>query len=440
MSEKNFKLEDIPGVGPATAERLIEAGYETVEKIASATPQELYESAEIGEVSARKIITWCTDNMQNDETSEIEVEKDDGVEEERVVLIETNDETYVEKASHLVVGGSGIPPEHEETAVPQKRYEIEDIPGVGPATADKLREAGFLTIESIATSAPAALSESAELGESAAKKMIKWCREQADIGTFKTGTDVFAQRLQVKKLSSHVPEIDTLLGGGFETQAITEMYGEFGSGKSQIVHQLAVNVQLPLEMGGLAGSAIYIDTENTFRPERIEQMVNGLEIEGADPQEFLKNIHVARAQSSDHQMLLIENSRELAEELKKVGKPVKLIIVDSLTSLFRSEYAGRGTLAERQQKLNRHMHDIFKLCDEYNAIGLVTNQVQSNPAVFFGDPTKPVGGNIVGHTATFRIYLRKSKAGKRVFRLVDSPNLPEGEALFLVEEGGLRPC
>ncbi|WP_306128585.1 DNA repair and recombination protein RadA [Methanospirillum purgamenti] len=324
--------------------------------------------------------------------------------------------------------------------MPQRRLDIEDIPGVGPAIAEKLRDAGFLTVESIATSLPSTLAEAAELGEATAKKMIKWCRDQADIGGFKTGTDVFEQRLKVKKLRTLVPEVDELLGGGFETQAITEMYGEFGSGKSQIVHQMAVNVQLPEELGGLGGSVIYVDTENTFRPERIEQMVKGLEIEGAEPQEFLKNIHVARAQTSDHQMLLIETSRELAEELKAAGKPVKLVIVDSLTGLFRSEYAGRGSLAERQQKLNRHMHDIFKLCDEYNAIGLVTNQVQSNPAVFFGDPTKPIGGNIVGHTATFRVYLRKSKGGKRIFRLVDSPNLPEGEATFLVEEGGLRSC
>ena len=446
MSVKKMKLEDIPGVGPATAERLVEAGYETPEKIANATPQDLYESAEICEVSARKIIGWCTSNMQGEvkqddaEQNDISLSSKESDRENPVDLVETNDDTYVGTKPQLVIGGSGITSEEEKTTVSQKRYEIEDIPSVGPATADKLREAGYLTVESIATAAPGILCEAAELGETAAKKIIKWCREQADIGTFKTGTDVFAQRLQVKKLSTFVPDIDNLLGGGFETQAITEMYGEFGSGKSQIVHQLAVNVQLPVEMGGLGGSAIYIDTENTFRPERIEQMVNGLEIEGADPQDFLKNIHVARAQSSDHQMLLIENSRELAEELKKVGKPVKLVIVDSLTSLFRSEYAGRGTLAERQQKLNRHMHDIFKLCDEYNAIGLVTNQVQSNPAVFFGDPTKPIGGNIVGHTATFRIYLRKSKGGKRVFRLVDSPNLPEGEALFLVEEGGLRSC
>jgi DNA repair protein RadA len=139
-------------------------------------------------------------------------------------------------------------------------------------------------------------------------------------------------------------------------------------------------------------------------------------------------------------MLLVDNSRDLAAELKDSGRPVKLFIIDSLTAHFRAEYAGRGTLATRQQKLNRHMHDLFKLIDEHNAVALVTNQVMSNPAVFFGDPTKPIGGNIVGHTATFRLYLRKSKGGKRIARLVDSPNLPEGEAPFMVEEAGLKSC
>jgi DNA repair protein RadA len=318
--------------------------------------------------------------------------------------------------------------------------EIEDLPGVGPSTAEKLREAGYLTVESIATTSPAELAEITEISEATAKKIIKAAREKADIGAFKTGKDIFEQRKEVKKLSFRVPELDNLMGGGLETQAITEMYGEFGSGKSQIVHQMAVNVQLPEEDGGLNGSAIYIDTENTFRPERIEQMVNGLGIKGLDPQDFLNNIHIARAHTSDHQMLLVENSRDLINELKEREKPFKLFIIDSLTAHFRAEYAGRGTLASRQQKLNRHMHDLFKLIDENNAIALVTNQVMSNPAVFFGDPTKPIGGNIVGHTATFRLYLRKSKGGKRIARLVDSPNLPEGEAPFLVEEAGLKPC
>lgn len=407
MAAEAYNLEDIPGVGPTTAEKLREAGYESVEKIAQANTTELYDTAEIGEATARKMIKWCNTKINPTASSSPD----------------TSTNTEEENPSMMV-----------------RRLDIEDIPGVGPAIAEKLRDGGFLTIESIATALPSTLAEAAEIGENTAKKMVKWCRDQADIGGFKTGTDVFEQRLKVKKLRTMVPEVDELLGGGFETQAITEMYGEFGSGKSQIVHQMAVNVQLPEDLGGLGGSVIYVDTENTFRPERIEQMVKGLEIEDADPKEFLKNIHVARAQTSDHQMLLIETSRELAEEMKSAGRPVKLIIVDSLTGLFRSEYAGRGSLAERQQKLNRHMHDIFKLCDEYNAIGLVTNQVQSNPAVFFGDPTKPIGGNIVGHTATFRIYLRKSKGGKRIFRLVDSPNLPEGEATFLVEEGGLKSC
>ncbi len=144
---------------------------------------------------------------------------------------------------------------------------LEDLPGVGPTTADKLRDAGFSTIESIATASPAELAEAAEIGESTAKKIIKAAREVADIGGFKTGKDVFEQRKNVRKLKTLVPDLDNLLGGGMETQAITELYGEFGSGKSQIVHQMAVNVQLPEEVGGLAGSALFIDTENIGKGE-----------------------------------------------------------------------------------------------------------------------------------------------------------------------------
>lgn len=324
--------------------------------------------------------------------------------------------------------------------------ELTDISGVGESTAEKLREAGYITVESIATAAPADLAEAAEIGEPTAKKIIKSAREIADIGGFKTGADIMVKRQDVMKLKTLVPDFDELLGGGLETQAITEFYGEFGSGKSQVVHQMAVNCQLPVALGGLNGSCLYIDTENTFRPERIEQMVAGLEfaelpdgytIPPADV--FLENIHVARATSSDHQMLLIDSARDLSNQFRDTDKPVKLIIIDSLTGLFRSEYAGRGTLAERQQKLNRHMHDLFKLVDDINAVAIVTNQVMSNPGLIFGDPTKPVGGNIVGHTATFRLYLRKSKAGKRIAKLVDSPNLPEGEAPFTVETGGIKP-
>ncbi len=321
-----------------------------------------------------------------------------------------------------------------------ERISIEDLPGVGVATAEKLREAGFNTIEAIAVASPQELAISAEVGEAVAAKIILAARQAADIGGFETGDKVFERRKSVGKLTTGCNAFDALLGGGIETQAITELYGEFGSGKTQVSHQLAVNVQLPPERGGLNGSAIMIDTENTFRPERIAQMVNGINKKfKADysPEDFLRNIHVARAYNSNHQILLVDSAAELADKLRDSDKPVRLIIVDSLTAHFRAEYVGRGTLADRQQKLNKHMHDLMRFADINNAAVIVTNQVMAKPDTFFGDPTRPIGGHIVGHTATFRLYLRKSKGEKRIARLVDSPYLPELEAVFTVSADGI---
>lgn len=332
--------------------------------------------------------------------------------------------------------------------------------GVGSATADKLDEAGYNTIKSIAVASPGELSEAAGIGDSTASKIIRAARQEADVGGFETGTQVFERRKEIGKISLLVPEVDDLLGGGIETQSITETYGEFGSGKSQFTHQLSVNVQLPKKHGGLEGSAIFIDTEDTFRPERIAQMVRGLDdavledlleregIEGGVDNDdaldelvdvFLDNIHVAKAFNSNHQILLAEKAREIAEDLKNTERPVGLLIVDSLTAHFRAEYVGRGNLAPRQQKLNKHMHDILRVADLHNAAAVVTNQVQSNPDAMFGDPTKPIGGNILGHTSTFRLYIRKSKQDKRIVKLVDAPNLPDGEAVLRIKEEGLKP-
>jgi DNA repair protein RadA len=318
---------------------------------------------------------------------------------------------------------------------------LEDLPGVGPATAEKLKEAGFNTVESVAVASPAELANTAEIGESTAAKIINAARNAADIGGFESGTAILDRRSHINKLSTGVPEFNEMMGGGIESQAITECYGEFGSGKTQLAQQLAVNVQLTLEQGGLDGSVILIDTENTFRPERIIQMVEGVAekygIE-CDPEEFLKNIHVARAYNSNHQILLVDSASDLANEIKSSEKPVRLLIVDSLTAHFRAEYVGRGTLADRQQKLNKHLHALQRFGDLHNAVVLVTNQVMSKPDAFFGDPTNPIGGHIIGHTATFRLYLRKSKGDKRVVRLVNSPNLPDGECLVSVTQNGIR--
>lgn len=313
--------------------------------------------------------------------------------------------------------------------------EIEDLPGVGPAIADKLREAGLNSLEAIAVSSPAELVATAEIGEATAAKIINSARDAADIGGFETGDKILERRLGIGKLTTGSKSFDDLFGGGLETQAMSEFYGEFGSGKTQIAHQLAVNVQLPLEKGGLNGSAIMVDTENTFRPERIKDMAEGAEL---DYEDVLKNIHVARAYNSNHQILLVEKAKEVADDLKDSEKPVRLMIIDSATAHFRSEYVGRGTLADRQQKINKHLHDALRFGDLNNAVVMITNQVMVRPDAFFGDPTRPIGGHIVGHTATFRLYLRKSKGEKRIAKLVDSPNLPEAEAVFSVSKVGIR--
>ncbi|QFU81996.1 DNA repair and recombination protein RadA [Natronorubrum aibiense] len=338
--------------------------------------------------------------------------------------------------------------------------DLETLPGVGPATADKLHDAGFDSFQSLAVASPSELSNTADVGESTAADIVRAARDAADIGGFETGSTVLERRNEIGKLSWHIDEVDDLLGGGIETQSITEVYGEFGSGKSQVTHQMAVNVQLPKEVGGLHGSAIFVDSEDTFRPERIDDMVRGLddevinatledrEIEGSAADEsavdeliedILDKIHVAKAFNSNHQMLLAEKAKELAGEHEESEYPVRLLAVDSLTAHFRAEYVGRGELADRQQKLNKHLHDLDKVGNLYNTAVIVTNQVASNPDSYFGDPTQPIGGNILGHKSTFRIYLRKSKGDKRIVRLVDAPNLADGEAVMRVQDGGLKP-
>lgn len=311
----------------------------------------------------------------------------------------------------------------------KKIKNIEDLPGIGSTSAQKLKDGGFTSLGAIAVASAGELMDVAGLGEATAGKAILAARNALDIG-YETAAEILKRREQISKLTTGSKEFDGLLAGGVETQAITEAYGKYASGKTQLALQLAVNVQLPKEKGGLGGNCLFIDTESTFRPERIKQIAEGL---GLDVNKVLKNIFVAKAFNADHQMLLVERANEMIEE-----KNIKLIIVDSLTSRFRAEYIGRGTLASRQQKLNKHLHTLQKWADMYDIPVYVTNQVMANPALMFGDPTRPVGGHIVGHQATFRLYLRKSKGDKRIARLVDSPYLPEGEVVFRVTEKGLE--
>lgn len=320
----------------------------------------------------------------------------------------------------------------EEEEQPARRsrkassVQLVDLPGVGAATAEKLASSGFEDVMSVAVATPGELVDASGVSEAVARKMIKAARDALDMG-FQSGTDMLRKRENVKKISTGSASFDAMLDGGFETGAITEAFAAYGAGKTQIGHALAVNCQLA-EPGAVA---VYIDTENTFRPERIVQFAKGA---GLDPKKVLQNVKVARAFNSDHQMLLAEK----VEDLVKQGLKVRVVIVDSLTAHFRAEFVGRGTLAERQQKLNKHMHVLAKFADMHNACVYVTNQVMAKPDQFFGDPTEAIGGHIVGHNSTFRIYLRRGKKGTRVAKLVDAPNLADAECVFVIEEDGLK--
>lgn len=346
---------------------------------------------------------------------------------EKTLLVEKKKEEVIEKKENSK-SEMEFPKIKEE--VKPKKLSIEDLPGVGAATAEKLREAGFDSMLAIAVASPGELTEIAGLTEATARKIINTARSKMDMG-FESGDQLLEKRKNILKVTTNSQALNNLFGGGIESGAITECYGEFGVGKSALAHQLAVNIQLSKEKGGGEGMAVWLDTESTFRPERIKQIA---ELNNLDPEKTLKNIKVARCFNSDHQMLLAEKVEDL---ITKDNLPVRLVIVDSLMGHFRSDFAGRGQLSDRQQKLNKHMHVLQKIASNYNLVVYITNQVMSKPDTFFGDPTAAIGGNIVGHNSTYRVYLRKGKKGTRVAKMIDAPHLPESEAIFQVTEKGL---
>jgi len=346
-----------------------------------------------------------------------------------IITPEKKNESSVPEKKEKIKEKTVSAEESETSTAKKKPKTISDLPGVGATSAEKLIGAGYKTMENIAVASPAELMEAAGLGEITATKAITAARESLEMG-YESADKIQERRKTIGRLTTGSKELDELLAGGLETQSITEIYGKFASGKTQWCFQLCVTTQLPIERGGLGGNVLYIDSENSFRPERIVSIAKHFKL---DENEALKNIFIARAFNSDHQMILAEKAEDIIKE-----KNIKLIIVDSLTSQFRAEFIGRGTLSGRQQKLNKHMHTLMKLAEMYNIAILVTNQVMSRPDIMFGDPTAPIGGNIVAHNSKTRLYLRKAKAEKRVAKLVDSPSLPDGEAVYKVTENGIE--
>ena len=317
-----------------------------------------------------------------------------------------------------------------------KKVEADDIlkllmslPGVGKATAQKLIDSGYTSLELIAVTPPMLIEQEAHISSTLAAKIVEEARRRIGLG-FISAKDLLSLRRNVKRLTTGSRMLDELLGGGIETQSITEFYGEYRVGKTQIAFTLAITVQLPEEKGGLNGKCLFVDTEGTFRPERLIPIAQRFRM---DPDEALSNIIVARVFSTEQQMGVIRDARKLIKEHN-----IKLIVEDSLTALFRSEYIGIDQLALRQQKLNVHLHDLARLAWAFNIAVVVTNQVVANPATFIGPQISAIGGHIVAHHVTHRIYLRKAKGDKRIAKVEDSPYLPESECVFRISYDGIR--
>ncbi len=307
--------------------------------------------------------------------------------------------------------------------------DIQDLNGVGPVTATKLREAGYDSIASLAIAPIRELVDKAGLENSVALKISRAAR--ATIQTdFITAKQLYERRQNLQRLSFASNNLNKLLGGGLETQAITEFVGEFGAGKSQICMKLSVNTQLPEKDGGLDGKVLFIDTEGTFSPQRIYQMTQAM---GYEPEKVLDGIIYSRVYNSDHQILTVDHAFKICQEEK-----IKLLVVDSILSHFRGEYIGRESLSERQQRLNSHLHKLLRIAQALNLAVVITNQVQANPQAFFGDPTRPAGGNILAHASTHRVMLKKASQGLRVAKIIDSPYLPESETYFQITEKGVE--
>jgi len=302
------------------------------------------------------------------------------------------------------------------------------LKGVASTTVNKLLKAGYTTIKAVAMTPAREIADLAGMGSDTAVKVCRLARMHVDPG-FVPALEVLEMRQHMVKCTTGSSELDRILGGGVETGAITELIGEFGSGKTQICFTLAVTAQQPVEEGGYAGNVCVIDTEGTFMPERIMQIA---EERGLDYTKVLEGILIARAYNSEHQIILINSLPELVE---KSG--IKLIIMDSMIGHFRGEYIGRGTLAERQQKLGSCLSKLLRVAEAFNVAVVLTNQVLSTPDTMYGDPNKPTGGHVMAHACTHRVFLRKGRKNTRLARVIDSPSLPEEKIRFAITAAGI---
>ncbi|KAF8491896.1 Rad51-domain-containing protein [Russula emetica] len=265
----------------------------------------------------------------------------------------------------------------------------------------KLKAAAINTVSGVNMTTRKQMLKIKGMSEAKVEKIKEAAHKIINKGSsFATGLELQEKRKRVLAISTGSKAVDAILG----------VYGEYRTGKTQLAHTMSVVTQLPPDFGGAAGKVAYIDTEGTFRPDRIRSIADRFGVNG---DMALENILYARAFNSEHQ------------------------IVDSIMALFRVDFSGRGELSERQQKM---LSKLSKISEEFNVAILITNQVQSDPGATMtfvaGGALKPIGGHILSHASATRIFLRKGRAEERVAKLVDSPDKPESEASYKLDEGG----
>ncbi|CAI0401945.1 unnamed protein product, partial [Linum tenue] len=319
--------------------------------------------------------------------------------------------------------------QHEENGpIP---VELLQESGIASIDVKKLKEAGLCTVESVAYSPRKELLQIKGISEAKVDKIIEAVSKLVPLG-FTSASELHVQKLNLVQITSGSRELDKILEGGIETGSITELYGEFRSGKTQLCHTLCVTCQLPFDQGGGEGKAMYIDAEGTFRPQRLLQIAERYGLNGAD---VLENVAYARAYNTDHQSRLLLSAASMMVESR-----FALMIVDSATALYRTDFSGRGELSARQMHLAKFLRSLQKMADEFGVAVVITNQVVAQvdgSAIFAGPQIKPIGGNIMAHASTTRLALRKGRGEERICKVISSPCLAEAEARFQISPEGV---
>mmetsp|Transcript_34109 Transcript_34109/g.41789 ORF Transcript_34109/g.41789 Transcript_34109/m.41789 type:complete len:343 (-) Transcript_34109:80-1108(-) len=318
----------------------------------------------------------------------------------------------------------------EEVAVCYQTLECLQDHGIAANDIQKLNDAGFYTVESVAHATVRKLCDVKGLSEAKVLKIKDITKNMVPMD-FKTAADALEDRKALVTLTTGSIELDKLLEGGIETGSLTEVFGEFRTGKTQLCHTLCVTCQMSITEGGAEGKAIYIDTEGTFRPKRLQEIAERF---GLDPAVALENVAYARAHNSEHQLELLKMAAAIMSQDRYA-----LIVVDSATALYRTDYSGRGELSERQMHMAQFLRQLTRLAEEFGVAVFLTNQVVANPdgMSFAKDSTKPIGGNIIAHASTTRLRLRKGRGENRICTVFDSPTLAEADAQFAVGPKGI---